>query len=117
MDFLDSLDRDFWDALDELVRGSEIVTDRPKGSAHPRYPGVRYPLDYGYLKGTASTDGEGVDVWIGPGERRANVVITVDPRKRDVEIKVLLGCAEHEADAVLRFHKEALHMGAALVRR
>ena len=26
---------DFWNALDELVNTSEIVIDRPKGSAHP----------------------------------------------------------------------------------
>ena len=40
-------DMDFWDVLDRLVEGSEIVVDRPKGSGHPRYPGFTYGLDYG----------------------------------------------------------------------
>ena len=28
-------DTQFWSALDTLVRQSEIVIDRPRGSAHP----------------------------------------------------------------------------------
>lgn len=40
-------DEDFWQALDELIRTSEIVIDRPRGSAHPRYPEMIYPVDYG----------------------------------------------------------------------
>ena len=31
----------FWEALDRLVSASTIVIDRPKGSAHPRYPAAR----------------------------------------------------------------------------
>ncbi len=118
MTFLDNLDIEFWEALEELVRGSEVVIDRPNGSSHPRYPGVRYPLDYGYLNGAAAMDGEGADVWIGTGARRVSgAIVTVDLQKRDTEIKVLLGCTEEETDAVLRFHREVLHMGAMLVRR
>lgn len=38
---------DFWRQLAQLVAESEIVIDRPQGSAHPRYPDFVYPLDYG----------------------------------------------------------------------
>lgn len=38
----------FWSALDELVAGSDLVIDRPQGAAHPRYPDLVYPLDYGF---------------------------------------------------------------------
>lgn len=34
---MEGYNEDFWDALDELVSNSEIVIDRPKGSAHPRF--------------------------------------------------------------------------------
>ena len=27
---------EFWNALDELVNNSEIIIDRPKGTAHPK---------------------------------------------------------------------------------
>ena len=43
-------DESFWTAIGSLVRESEIVIDRPKGSRHPRYPELVYPVDYGYLK-------------------------------------------------------------------
>ena len=41
---------DFWTAAETLVAQSRIVIDRPKGSAHPRYPDFLYPVDYGYLE-------------------------------------------------------------------
>lgn len=61
---------DFWTALDALVAQSRVVIDRPRGSAHPRYPHVVYPLDYGYLDGTSSMDGAGIDVWRGSDASR-----------------------------------------------
>ena len=58
----------FWQALDQLLARSALVIDRPKGSSHPRFPEMVYPLDYGYLENTASMDGEGVDVWVGTAQ-------------------------------------------------
>ena len=57
--------QEFWHLLDELVKNSEIVIDRPKGTAHPKFPNFIYKVDYGYLKDTASMDGGGIDVWVG----------------------------------------------------
>jgi len=48
------IDSGFWQTFDRLILESEIVIDRPKSSAHPRYPDFIYPLDYGYLKGTTT---------------------------------------------------------------
>ena len=83
---------DFWDALDALLRQSRVVIDRPKGTAHLRYPLVRYPADYGYLAGTASMDGGGIDLWRGSaGSGQIDAVIcTVDLMKCDSEIKLLI---------------------------
>lgn len=96
----------FWRTLERLVAASEVVIDRPAGSAHPRYPEIRYPLDYGYLKGTHANDGDGVDVWLGASGSRAvvGVLNTVDLVKRDVEMKVLLGCTAQEIATILAFH-------------
>ena len=52
---------DFWNALDELVSSSEIVIDRPKGSAHPRFPEFISQVNNGYLKYTASMSCAGID--------------------------------------------------------
>ena len=110
---------DFWCALDELVATSEIVIDRPGGTAHPRYPDYIYPLDYGYLKNTASMDGGGIDVWLGSaGDRHVNgVICTVDLMKRDSEIKVLIDCTPQEQKTALESHNETRFMKGILIRR
>ena len=112
-------DFDFWDAMDRLVSSSTITIDRPKGSGHPRYPGFVYGLDYGYLEGTSSSDGEGIDVWIGSMDDRlvVAVIVTVDLVQRDSEVKLLLGCTEDEIDYVHGVHNETDDMRGILLRR
>lgn len=115
---MEAYNMDFWDALDQLAADSELVIDRPKGSAHPRFPNFIYPVDYGYLKGTASMDGGGIDVWLGTGDRKLDAVMCiVDLMKRDSEIKLLLGCTEEEKAAIYQIHNETPYMKGVLIRR
>lgn len=112
---------DFWPRLDELVAACPIIIDRPAGSVHPRYPDITYPLDYGYLDGTISGDGHGIDVWVGqgghlPGQPVTAIITTLDLDKRDAEIKVLIGCTLAEAQTLLRFHNDGLQ-SALLIER
>ena len=108
----------FWNVLDELVSNSEIVIDRPKGSAHPRFPDFIYKVDYGYLKNTASMDGAEIDVWVGSGDRKIDAVMCiVDLLKRDSEIKILIGCTEEEKTEVYRTHNETQYMKGIMIRR
>ena len=108
---------DFWLALDELIANSEIVIDRPKDSCHPKYPDFIYHLDYGYLKNTSSSDGEGIDVWVGSGQRKADAVMCIiDLTKKDSEIKILLGCTEKEKQIVYSTHNTPFMKGI-LIRR
>ncbi|MBQ8620176.1 MAG: inorganic pyrophosphatase [Clostridia bacterium] len=110
---------DFWQMLDSLVASGEIIIDRPRGSVHPRYPQMIYPLDYGYLKNTSSMDGEGFDVWVGtePLRRVDAIVCTVDMVKQDSEIKILIGCTEEQKQAVMAVHNNSTGMKGILVRR
>jgi inorganic pyrophosphatase len=108
----------FWQTLSAWVTSGHIEIDRPKGSAHPHYPAMRYPLDYGYLRGVRADDGDNLDVWVGSQVARAIVAIvcTLDDVKRDAEIKALLGCTEEEMQIVLSFHNQD-GQRAILVRR
>lgn len=108
----------FWEYLDRLIATSEIVIDRPAGSRHPRYPEIVYPLDYGFLAGTSSADGEGIDLWRGsiPEHPLQAILVNVDLHKRDSEIKLLLGCTPQETQILLDFHNSGL-MRAELLKR
>ncbi len=109
---------EFWNAIDKLVEKSDIVIDRPAGSAHPRYPDVVYKVGYGYLKNTQSMDGGGIDVWVGSdGKKVVGIVCTVDLLKRDSEIKILIGCNENEINYICNFHNESQYMKGILIRR
>ena len=110
-------DEDFWSRLASIVSAGSIVVDRPQGSAHPEVPQLIYPLDYGYVTGLRSGDGDDVDVWIGSLKRRVitGVVCTVDAGKRDVEVKILLGCTRAEQRRVLSLHNRGSHR-AVLIR-
>lgn len=108
----------FWAALDRLVVESQIVIDRPRGTPHPRYPEFIYPLDYGYLAGTLTADGGGLDVWVGsqPDRSLTAIVCSVDLVKRDAEIKLLLGCTREEAQVILAVHNTG-PQAATLIER
>ena len=114
----DSNNGDFWSSLDQLVSQSSVTIDRPKGTAHPRYPDFIYPLDYGYLEGTKAADGNEIDVWRGtlPTAAVTAVVCTVDRLKRDTEVKLLIGCTRDEA-LLIRNTLNSEYMSAILVER
>ena len=115
---MDGYNGDFWKALDELVSNSEIVIDRPRGSAHPRFPDFIYKVDYGYLKDTTSMDGTGIDIWVGSGDKKIDaIMVIVDLMKKDSEIKILIGCTEEEKLEVYKTHNETPYMKGILIRR
>lgn len=115
---MNSFDDDFWRILDSLVNDSEIIIDRPKGTAHPKYPNFIYKVDYGYLKNTSSMDGAGIDVWVGSGKKQIDAIMCiVDLMKRDSEIKILIGCTEAEKQLIYETHNETQYMKGIMIRR
>lgn len=74
-----------------LGKRVKVTVDRPLGNRHPEYAESYYPINYGYVAGVMSPDGEeqdayvlGVDV---PVEEFAGTVIAVIRRLGDVEDK------------------------------
>ena len=112
-------ENEFWQAIDTLVSSGKIVIDRPRGSVHPKYPNIKYDVDYGYIENTASMDGGGIDVWCGssPDRTVSAIICTVDLMKKDSEIKLLIGCTDEEIDTVYEFHNRSEFMKGILVRR
>jgi inorganic pyrophosphatase len=113
------LNESFWESLESLVKSTQLIIDRPKSSPHPRYPLMIYPLDYGYLKGTKSGDGNDLDVWRGSLKEAIldAIICTVVLMKKDVEVKLLLGCSEKEKIVIRDFYTDSGYMAAILIER
>ena len=94
--------------MTELAATNPIFLDRPKGTAHPRYPDLIYPLDYGYLENTSAGDGDGIDVWIGSNNKKTltGILCTFDRLKRDAEIKLLVACTSEDVQRIQAFNNE-----------
>lgn len=112
-------DPDFWGELDHLAQTCEVVIDRPAGQPHPDFPELIYPFDYGFLQGTSGGDGAEIDVWLGTSGSRTvtAVACTVDPYKRDAELKVFLGCTPAELDIISRFLRVEAELPHLVIRR
>lgn len=105
--------------MDNLVKQSKIVIDRPRGTSHPKYPNFIYKVDYGYLENTSSMDGGGIDVWVGTKEEKSidAIMCTVDLMKKDSEIKILIGCTKEEKEIIYETHNESKYIKGILIER
>ena len=70
-----------------------VVMDRPMGSKHPKW-GFIYPVNYGYIPGTVSGDGEELDAYVlgvfNPTETFTGVVKAIICRLDDNEDKLVV---------------------------
>ena len=68
-----------------------VTVDRPLGSAHPDYPEMIYPVNYGYIAGIMAPDGEEQDAYIlgvqEPVQQFTGRIIAIVRRADDVEEK------------------------------
>ena len=69
----------------------KVTVDRPMGSYHPNHRDIYYPVNYGYIKGIMSPDGEEQDAYIlgvdHPADEFTGRVIAVIHRYDDIEEK------------------------------
>lgn len=69
----------------------DVTIDRPIGTEHPKYPGMFYPINYGYVQGILGGDDEEQDVYILgeniPLKKWSGKIIGVVHRLNDIEDK------------------------------
>lgn len=96
-----------WSGWEATIEAHGVTIDRPRLSRHPVHPSIIYPLDYGFVNGTTSADGEEVDVFVGtaPADRIGlnGLIVTTDRRKGDQEAKLLFRCDPTEVYLVNGF--------------
>jgi inorganic pyrophosphatase len=93
-----------WAAWETLLEKNGYTIDRPYRSCHPDHPTIVYPIDYGYLNGTVSSDGHEVDVFVGTASNGlVGTLLTTDHRRGDREFKLLYHCRPEEVYLVNGF--------------
>ena len=88
-----------------------IKIDRPMGNAHPKHPGLIYPVNYGYIPNVFSADGEELDVYLlgvdAPVKIYTARIIGIVHRHNDVEDKLVAapeGCHFDPAEIAAAVH-------------
>lgn len=104
----------FWQKIDSLVLSTNVIISQEKGSNHPKYLNMIYPVRYGYLEDTDS-----IKVFRGSLKKSTPDAIMVvgDILKRDLEVKLLWGCTPEEELEILRFINQTDYQKGILVRR
>ena len=81
------------DNKDYIGRIVDIKIDRPFGSKHPKH-GFIYPVNYGYVPGTISGDGEELDCYLlgvfEPVEEFKGKCIAIIQRTNDNDDKLII---------------------------
>lgn len=80
-----------------------VKIDRKLGSKHPKH-GFIYPINYGYIPGTISGDGEELDAYVlgafEPVEEFTGKVIAIIHRTNDDDDKLIVSTKEYSDDAI-----------------
>ena len=68
-----------------------VTVDRAMGTYHPKHRDIYYPINYGYVEGVMSPDGEWQDAYIlgvsKPVKKFTGKVIAIVKRNDDIEDK------------------------------
>jgi inorganic pyrophosphatase len=99
-----TIDAREWRRWEQLINERGIVIDRPGGHAHPLYPDMIYPCDYGHVPDTSAPDGEDVDVFVGPvAAGLVGLIALTHQPSRVSEPKLLMNLSRADADKIVEF--------------
>ncbi len=86
-----------WDGWEALIAQNGLTIDRPYRSRHPDFADIIYPMNYGYVNNTTSTDGHEVDIFVGSADNGlVGLLMTTDYGRGDREVKLLFDCTPEE---------------------
>jgi len=101
-----------WHEWELLIEQQGWTIDRPYRSRHPLFPEIIYPIDYGFVNGTQSSDKQPIDVFIGHGTRGlVGAILTIDHRRTKREVKLLYNCTPEEiylVNGFINFNRQLL---------
>lgn len=107
----------YWEILEGFIDSNKTTIEREKGSHHPIFKNMIFPVDYGYIHNTNSMDGNCIDIFIGKEKKINGIACTIDRKKGDSEIKVIYGCKTGEIDMIIDFLNNSSVMKAIFIKR
>lgn len=109
----------FWQKLDTLYVSSTIGLEFKKGSNHPIYEKLIYPVDYGIIEDAHNFGNIKMGVFKGANDSHSvdAIAVNIDTLQRDSDIKLLVGCNEDEIFRIMQFLNETDFQKSILVRR
>ena len=107
----------FWQKLDTLFLSSDLIINRPKGSTHPKYHNLVYPVNYGYLKEESLKDHIGCYKGSVNTYSVTALVLCAEILKKDIEAKLLIGCTPEEEREILEFLNQTDFQKTVIMRR
>jgi inorganic pyrophosphatase len=109
----------FWQKIDSLYLSSTVIIIKEIGDTHANYTNLVYPVRYGYLQDTLSQDGQGISIYKGsePSQYVSAIVVAADILKKDIEVKLLVGCTQEEEEKILKFVNQTEYQKTIMVRR
>ncbi len=108
----------FWQKIDTIFSSNRLIITKQKGESHSIYKNLKYPVEYGSLDDTLPEE-SGISVFRGSNKAHAvdAVVIAADILKKDIEVKLLIGCTPEEEISILQFMNQTEFQKGILVRR
>lgn len=108
----------FWQKIDTIFSSNKLVITKKKDECHSVYKNLRYPVDYGNLDDTLP-ENSGICVFTGSGKAAfvESIIVAADILKKDIEVKLLIGCTPEEELTILEFLNQTEFQKGILIRR
>lgn len=107
----------FWQKVDAAFISGDYNKIYEKGSRHPLYPGLIFPVDYGHI---TTNDDElcAMKVFMGKGEKKVqSVVVCANLLEKDLSAILLIGLEDNQEEEVLKFLNSTEFQKAVVFRR
>ena len=107
----------FWQKVDAAYISGDYKTIYNKGSKHPSYPSLIFPVDYGHIS-TNDDKLSAMKAFKGEyNDKIEAIVVCANLLEKDLSAIVLIGLNEEEIEAVLRFLNSTEFQKAIIFRR
>ena len=107
----------FWQKIDAAYISGDYKKLYTKGSKHPQYPSLIFPVDYGHIT-TNDDEKSSMKAFKGEADQTVHsVVVCANLLEKDLSAILLIGLDDKQEEEVLRFLNSTDFQKAVIIRR